>query len=181
MHESAENGRRPLKCPCNNFIKRHFNQYFVNNNLHTLHRRTAADIQWWCETDTVDEMTTLQFNDTIGLRIHFGFCPTPRSIYGDSRSGPNFPSTRNGAENTASSRFPTSRGCTVALCNRRPRSVRDAALMDWQWPWTGGPVATQRLIYSQITWSLPPSLPASRPRPSHSPHHQRNQWRRRTQ
>ena len=21
-----------VKCPCNNFIKRHFNQYFVNNN-----------------------------------------------------------------------------------------------------------------------------------------------------
>jgi len=21
-----------VQCPCNNFIKRHFNQYFVNNN-----------------------------------------------------------------------------------------------------------------------------------------------------
>ena len=25
-----------VKCPCNNFIKRHFNQYFVNNNNRVL-------------------------------------------------------------------------------------------------------------------------------------------------
>jgi len=34
-----------VKCPCNNFIKRHFNQYFVNNNNNnTLFQNIASAI-----------------------------------------------------------------------------------------------------------------------------------------
>jgi len=32
-----------VKCPCNNFIKHHFNQYFVNNNNNTvMHGRSQG-------------------------------------------------------------------------------------------------------------------------------------------
>ena len=31
-----------VKCPCNNFIKRHFNQYFVNNNNNSKLQRGAS-------------------------------------------------------------------------------------------------------------------------------------------
>jgi len=34
-----------VSCPCNNFIKRHFNQYFVNNNNNNT--TTVNSTQYW--------------------------------------------------------------------------------------------------------------------------------------
>jgi len=37
-----------VKCPCNNFIKYHFSQYFVNNNNNTVSYRTPEFVSTVC-------------------------------------------------------------------------------------------------------------------------------------
>ena len=53
---SNESHIHERKCPCNNFIKRHFNQYFVNNisrclsHYHTHHHHHHHHYWWWWST-----------------------------------------------------------------------------------------------------------------------------------